>query len=83
MTDHLRTESPVEPIDPIRLTRQLCEIESTTSVSYTHLKERVQHGTGDFAYRDNENPLVVGEIDGGRSAAVGDQAMQRLSLIHI
>ena len=30
MTDHLRTESPVEPIDPIRLTRQLCEIESTT-----------------------------------------------------
>ena len=30
MTDRLRPESPAEPIDPIRLTRQLCEIESTT-----------------------------------------------------
>jgi len=30
MTDRLRPESPAEPIDPIRFTRQLCEIESTT-----------------------------------------------------
>jgi acetylornithine deacetylase len=30
MTDLLRPESTVEPIDPIQLTRQLCEIESTT-----------------------------------------------------
>ncbi|MGA2831570.1 MAG: M20/M25/M40 family metallo-hydrolase [Terracidiphilus sp.] len=30
MTDSLRAAPPVESIDPIRLTRQLCEIESTT-----------------------------------------------------
>jgi acetylornithine deacetylase len=30
MSDRLPTDFPVESIDPIRLTRQLCEIESTT-----------------------------------------------------
>jgi acetylornithine deacetylase len=30
MTNRLPVASPVEPVDPIRLTRQLCEIESTT-----------------------------------------------------
>ncbi len=30
MTNRLSVASPVEPVDPIRLTRQLCEIESTT-----------------------------------------------------
>ncbi len=30
MTDHRADDFSVEPLDPIRLTRQLCEIESTT-----------------------------------------------------
>ena len=44
------------------------------------VEQRLEHGAGGLAEGDDKDALVAGEIDGGRAAAVGQQAVERIAL---
>ena len=44
------------------------------------VEQHIKHGPGCLAQRNDKDPLVAGEIDRGRTAAVGQKPMQRVAL---
>ncbi len=44
------------------------------------VQQRIQHGPGGLAQRNHEDALVAGEIDGGRTAAVGHKPVHYVAL---
>ena len=44
------------------------------------VEQGFEHGSGGLAERDDKDALVAGEVDGGRAAAVGHEAVERVAL---
>ena len=67
---------------PVALLGQLVgAADAAQALAALHaVEQRIEHGAGGLAQGDDKDALVAGEIDGGRAAAVGQKAVQRVAL---